>query len=327
MRRRDLIQLIAGSAILRPFAVRAQQALPVIGYLSARSADADGPMLAAFRQGLAETGYVDGREVRIEIRFAEGEYNRLPALMKNLIEQKVAVVTTGGGLVSAAAAKAATSTIPIVFNIGNDPVRSGLVESLNRPGRNLTGVTSFQTIVMEKQIGLLSELLRGPSTIALLIDSQMTELSDAQVSGAQKAAAANGHQTVVVHANNDSTLDAAFAEVVRSKAAALLIGASPYFLTRSGHIVEQAARHALPAMYWRREPVDRGGLVSYGSNTFEMYHQAGVYAGRILKGEKPETLPVVQPAKFELVINLKTAKALGLEIPHTFLARADDVIE
>ena len=188
-------------------------------------------------------------------------------------------------------------------------------------------MTSFQTIILEKQIGLLSELLRGPSKIALLINSQMTELSDSQIAGAQKAAATNGHQTVVVHANNDSTLDAAFADIVRSRAAALLIGASPFFLTRSNRIVEQAARYALPAMYWRREPVDRGGLVSYGSNTFEMYHQAGVYVGRILKGEKPETLPVVQPAKFELVLNLKTANTLGLEISHTFLARADEVIE
>ena len=215
--------------MMPPFAVRAQQqSVPVIGYLSARSAEADGPMLAAFRQGLADTGYAEGREVRIEIRFADGQYNRLPALMENLIEQRVAVVTTGGGLVSAAAAKAATATIPIVFNIGNDPVRSGLVESMNRPGRNSHGVTSFQTIILEKQIGLLSELLRGPSKIALLIDSQMTELSDSQIAGAQKAAATNGHQTVVVHANNDSTLDAAFADIVRSRAAALLIGASPF---------------------------------------------------------------------------------------------------
>jgi len=309
--------------MMRPFAVRAQQqSVPVIGYLSARSAEADGPMLAAFRQGLADTGYVEGREVRIEIRFADGQYNRLPALMENLVEQKVAAVTTGGGLVSAAAAKAATATIPIVFGIADDPVRYGLVESMNRPGRNLTGVTSFQTVVMEKQIGLLSELLRGPSMIALLIDPQMVELSDSQIAKVQKAAAANGHQTIVVRTDNDSTLDA-----VRSKAAALLVCASPFFLTQSKHIVELAARHALPAMYWRREPVDGGGLVSYGSNTFEVYHQAGVYVGRILKGEKPETLPVVQPTKFELVLNLKTAKALGLEIPHTFLARADEVIE
>jgi putative ABC transport system substrate-binding protein len=198
---------------------------------------------------------------------------------------------------------------------------------MNRPGRNLTGVTSFQTIVMEKQIGLPSELLRGPSKIALLIDSQMIELSESQITGAQKAATANGHQTLVVHANSDSTLVAAFAEIMRSKAAALLIGASPFFLTRSERIVGLAARHALPAVYWRREPVDHGGLVSYGSNAFEMYHQAGVYAGRILKGEKSGTLSVVQPAKFELVLNLKTAKALGLEIPYTFLARADEVIE
>jgi putative tryptophan/tyrosine transport system substrate-binding protein len=244
-----------------------------------------------------------------------------------LVGQGVAAVMTAGGVVPAAAAKAATATIPIVFGIADDPVRYGLVESMNRPGRNLTGVTSFQTVVMEKQIGLLSELLRGPSMIALLVDPQMVELSDTQIAKVQKAAAANGHQTIVVRTDNDSTLDAAFAEIVRSKAAALLVCASPFFLTQSKHIVELAARHALPAMYWRREPVDGGGLVSYGSNTFEVYHQAGVYVGRILKGEKPETLPVVQPTKFELVLNLKTAKALGLEIPHTFLARADEVIE
>ena len=306
--------------MLRPFAVRAQQqSVPVVGYLSARSAEADGPMLAAFRQGLADTGYVEGRDVRIEIRFADGQYNRLPALMENLVAQRVAAVMTAGGVVPAAAAKAATATIPIVFGIADDPVRYGLVESMNRPGRNLTGVTSFQTVVMEKQIGLLSELLRGPSMIALLVDSQMVELSDTQIAKVQKAAAANGHQTIVVRTDNDSTLDAAFAEIVRSKAAALLVCASPFFLTQSKHIVELAARHALPAMYWRREPVDGGGLVSYGSNTFEVYHQAGVYVGRILKGEKPETLPVVQPTKFELVLNLRRPRRLALRFRTPFL--------
>ena len=229
--------------MLRPFAVRAQQqSVPVIGYLSARSAEADGPMLAAFRQGLADTGYVEGRDVRIEIRFADGQYNRLPALMENLVAQRVAAVMTAGGVVPAAAAKAATATIPIVFGIADDPVRYGLVEGMNRPGRNLTGVTSFQTVVMEKQIGLLSELLRGPSMIALLVDPQMVELSDTQIAKVQKAAAANGHQTIVVRTDNDSTLDAAFAEIVRSKAAALLVCASPFFLTQSKHIVELAAR-------------------------------------------------------------------------------------
>jgi putative ABC transport system substrate-binding protein len=326
MRRRDFTKAIASFAVAFPAVARAQQAMPVIGYLSARSADVDGPMLAAFRQGLAELGYTDGAGVRIEIRFADGQYDRLPLLIDDLIGRKVVAVTTGGGLVSANAAKAATSTIPIVFNIADDPVRFGLVESMNRPGRNLTGVTSFQTIVMEKQVALLSELLRGPTTIALLIDPQMQE-AEAQIAGAQKAAVALGHQALVMRANSDGALDAAFAEIIQRKAGALLIGASPFFLTRSRHIVEQAARHAIPTMYWRREPVDGGGLVSYGSSTFEMYHQAGVYMGRILKGERPENLPVIQPAKFELVLNLKTAKALGLNIPHTFLARADEVIE
>jgi putative ABC transport system substrate-binding protein len=298
MRRREFFGLIGGAAVAWPVVARAQQAaMPVIGYLSARSAEVDGPMLAAFRRGLFETGYVEGRDVRIEIRFADGQYNRLPTLMDDLIARHVAAITTAGGLVSATAAKAATATIPIVFAVADDPVRFGLVESMNRPGRNLTGVTSFQTIVMEKQIGLLSELLRGPTTIALLIDPQMPE-TESQI-----------------------------ADIIQRKAGAVLVGASPFFLTRTKQLVEQAVRHALPTMYWRREPVDGGGLVSYGSSTFEMYHQVGVYMGRILKGEKPENLPVVQPAKFELVLNLKTAKALGLNIPHTFLARADEVIE
>jgi putative tryptophan/tyrosine transport system substrate-binding protein len=326
MRRRDFITVLGGVAVW-PLAARAQQpTMPVIGYLSARSAEVDGPMLAAFRQGLAETGYVENREVRIEIRFADGQYDRLPVLMKDLIARHVAAITTAGGLVPATVAKTATATIPIVFNVGDDPVQFGLVESMNRPGGNLTGVTSFQTVVMEKQIGLLSELLRGPTTIALLIDPQMAE-AEWQLPGVQKAALALGHQTIVMRANSDDTLDAAFAEIIQRKPGALLIGASPFFLTRTKQLVEQAARHALPTMYWRREPVEGGGLVSYGSSTFEMYHQAGVYVGRILKGEKAEDLPVIQPTKFELVLNLKTAKALGLNIPPTFLARADEVIE
>ena len=326
MRRREFIALLSSMAAW-PLAARAQQStMPVVGYLSARSAEVDGPMLSAFRRGLAETGYSEDREVRIETRFADGQYDRLPVLMKDLVAQHISAVTTGGGLVAAAAAQAATSTIPIIFNVADDPVRFGLVESMNRPGRNLTGVTSFQTIVMAKQIGLLSELLRGSKTIALLIDPQMPE-TELQLAGAQKAAVTLGLQTIVLRANSDEALDAAFREIIQRKSQALLIGASPFFLTRTKQIVEQAARQALPTMYWRREPVEGGGLVSYGSSTFEMYHQAGVYVGRILKGEKPQDLPVVQPTKFELVLNLKTAKALGLNIPDTFLAHADEVIE
>ncbi len=326
MRRRAFIAGLGALTVGVPLAAQAQQAMPVVGYLSARSAEVDGPMLAAFRQGLASLGYAEGRGVRIEIRFADGQYDRLPGLMEDLIRSRVAAVTTGGGLVTASVAKAATTTIPVIFNVADDPVRFGLVESMNRPGRNLTGVTSFQTIIMEKQIALLSELLRGPTTIALLIDPQMPE-TESQVAGAQLAAVTLGHKPLVMRANSDSTLEAAFAQMVETKAGALLISASPFFLTRSRYLVEQAARHALPAMYWRREPVENGGLVSYGSSTHEMYYQSGVYVGRVLKGEKPENLPVVQPAKFELLLNLKTAKALGLAIPHTFIARADEVIE
>jgi len=327
VRRRDFIKVVAGSTAIWSVAARAQQTvMPVIGYLSARSAEVDGPMLAAFRQGLAETGYVEDRNVRIEIRFADGQYDRLSVLMKELIARHVAAVTTAGGLIPANVAKAATTTIPIVFNVADDPVRFGLVESMSRPGRNLTGVTAFQSLVMEKQIGLLNELLHAPTTIALLIDPQMLEV-ESQLTGVQKAAVALGHQLIVVHAGSDDALTAAFEDIVQHKAGALLIGASPFFLTRTKQLVEQAARHALPTMYWRREPVDGGGLVSYGSSTFEMYHQAGVYAGRILKGEKPKNLPVIQPTKFELVLNLKTAKALGLSVSPALIARADEVIE
>jgi len=327
MKRREFITLF-GAATTWPLAALAQQEVtPVVGYLSSRSASVDGPMLTAFRQGLAEVGYVDGREVRIEVRFADGQYDRLPALMRELIALRVAAVTTGGGLPSAAAAKAATATIPIVFNIADDPVRLGLVESLSRPGRNITGVSSFQTVLVEKQIGLLGELLHNPTTIALLIDPQMREIEESQLAGAQKAAVALGHNPIVVRAHDDATLETAFADIIERKCGALLISASPFFLTRTKRLVETAARHALLTMYWRRELVEAGGLMSYGSSTFELYHQTGVYIGRILKGEKPENLPVVQPAKFELVLNLKTAKAFGLEIPPTFLARVDEVIE
>ena len=327
MRRREFITILGGATASWPLAARAQQPkMPVVGYLSARSAEVDVPMLAALRQGLAQAGFVEGRDVRIEIRFANGQYDRLPALMDDLVKRQVAAVATGGGLVSAAAAKAATAIIPIVFNVADDPVRFGLVESLNRPGQNLTGVTSFQTIVIEKQIGLLSELLIRPTILALLIDSQMQE-TESQLAGARAAAIALGHQPIVEYATSDNSLNAAFADMVQKKVGALLIGASPFFLTRSKQLVEQAARHALPTMYWRREPVEAGGLISYGSSTFEMYHQTGLYLGRILKGEKPANLPVVQPTKFELVLNLKTAKALGLTVQPQLLARADEVIE
>jgi putative tryptophan/tyrosine transport system substrate-binding protein len=310
-----------------PLAARAQQpSMPVVGYLSGRSAEVEGPMLTAFRKALAEGGYVEGRNVRLEIRFSDGQYDRLPTLMDDLVKQHAAVVVTGGGLVPAAAAKAATTKIPIVFVIADDPVRFGLVDSLSRPGRNLTGVTSFQTIVIEKQIGLLAELVHNPTTIALLVDSQMPE-TESQLANARTAAMALGHQLTVVRANNDATLHAAFADFVRQKVGALLVSASPFFLTRSKQLVEQAARNALPTMHWRRELVDAGGLVSYGSNTFEMYHQTGLYVGRILKGDEPKDLPVMQPTKFELVLNLRTAKALGLNIPPSLLARADEVIE
>jgi putative ABC transport system substrate-binding protein len=266
-----------------PLAVAAQQpSVPVFGYLSLRSAEADVPMIAALRQGLSEAGFVEGRDVRIELRFADGQYDRLPALMEDLVTREVAVVATGGGLVSAAAAKAATARIPIVFSVADDPVRFGLVESLNRPGQNLTGVTSFQTIVIEKQIGLLSELLRTPTIIAILVDPQFQEI-ESQLAGARTAVITLGHKAIIEYASSDSSLNAAFTDMVQKKVGALLISARPFFLTRSEQLVEQAAHRALSTMYWRREPVDAGGLISYGSGTFEMYHQMGLYLGRILR--------------------------------------------
>jgi putative tryptophan/tyrosine transport system substrate-binding protein len=327
MKRREFISLVGGAAVAWPLAARAQQAaMTVVGYLSGRSAETDVPMLAALRNGLAERGYVEGRNLRIEYRFADGQYARLPALAVDLVERKVAAMVTGGGLVPAESAKAATMTIPVVFNIADDPVRFGLVESLSRPGRNLTGVTSFQTVVMEKQVGLLSELLPGPTTIALLGDPQMREV-EFQLENARTAAIALGHRSIIVRANDDSSLDAAFTDIRQKDAGALLVAASPFFMTRLKRLVEHTARLALPAIYWRREVVEAGGLMMYGSNTFEMYHQAGVYIGRILKGENPGELPVWQPTKFEFILNLKTAKALRLKIPDKILALADEVIE
>ena len=326
MRRRDFIASI-GAAVL-PVTARAQPAdAPVVGYLSARSSAVDGPMLAALRKGLSEAGFVDGRNVRLELRFADGQYDRLPSLMGDLVKRRVSAVATGGGLAPAKIAKEATATIPIVFNIGDDPVRFGMVESMNRPGQNVTGVTSFQTAVIEKQLGLLSELLAKPTAIALLVDSQMPEITESQLGGARKAAESLGQNLFIVNAKDDNSLTTAFAQMAERKIGGLLITASPFFLTRAERLVEQAASHALVTMYWRREPVEAGGLISYGSSTFEMYHQTGLYLGRILKGEKPSDLPVVQPTKFELVLNLKTAKSLDLNIPPTFLARADEVIE
>jgi putative tryptophan/tyrosine transport system substrate-binding protein len=328
MKRRAFITLLGGAAAW-PLAARAQQpAMPVIGYFSGRSPVTDGPMLSAFRQGLGETGHVEGRNVAIEFRWAEGRYDRLPDLAHDLVRRKVTVIVTSGGEATAQAAKAATSTIPIVFNTGDDPVEAGLVASFSRPGGNLTGVSSILNTLMPKQFGLLSELAPKAVLIGALVSPEnLGAMAETRIVEIMSAARAVGRQAIILKANTDVDIDVAFETFIQRRVQALLITSAPLFVTRMDRLVAFAARHALPAIYFRRELVDAGGLVTYASSTAEGYRQIGIYAGRILKGEKPSELPVVQPTRFELVINLKTAKLLGLDIPQSVLARADEVIE
>ena len=323
MGRREFVTLLGGAAAAWPLAAHAQQPMPVIGYFSARSPVTDGPMLSAFRQGLNDTGFVEGRNFAMEFRWAEGRDDRLLELAHDLVRRRVAVIITTGGESTVRAVKAATSTIPIVFISGSDPVESGLVASLNRPGGNLTGVSSILSPLVSKQIGLLSEL--APS--AILMGALVTPESLIGIAELEEAARAVGRRLIILKASTDVDIDVAFEAFIQQRVEALLVTAGPLFVTRMDRLVAFAARHSLPAMYSRREVVDAGGLVSYASSTAEGYRQMGIYAGRILKGEKPSELPVVQPTRFELVINLKTARALGLVIPPTLLARADEVIE
>ena len=327
IRRREFIVTLGSAAAAWPLAARAQQlALPVVGYLSARSAASDVPMLEPFRRGLNEAGYVEGQNLTIEYRWAGGQSARLPALAEDLVRRQVAVIVAAGGEPVALAAKAATAKIPIVFNVGDDPVRVGLVASLNRPGGNATGVNSLLGAEAAKQFGLLCDLVPKAAVIAMLVDLSFPYVGS-QISNTEAAARANGRQLVVLTAGSEHDLDAAFATLAERQVGALLVTASSFFTDRRGYLVALVARHALPAIYFRREFADAGGLISYGSSTAEQYGQMGVYAGKILKGAKPADLPVLQSARFELVINLKTAKALGLDVPPTLLARADEVIE
>jgi putative tryptophan/tyrosine transport system substrate-binding protein len=320
--RRKFLATLGGAAAW-PLAARAQQPMPVIGYFSARSPVTDGPMLSAFRQGLNDTGFVEGRNVAMEFRWAEGRDDRLLELAHDLVRRRVAVIITTGGESTARAVKAATSTIPIIFISGIDPVESGLVASLNRPGGNLTGVSSILLPVIPKQIGLLSEL--APN--AILMGALIGPATAFRIAELEDAGRAVGRRLIILKASTDADIDVAFEAFIQQRVQALLVGPGPLFVTRMDRLVAFAARHSLPAMYSRRELVDAGGLVSYASSTAEGYRQMGIYAGRILKGEKPSELPVVQPTRFELVINLKTARALGLDVPPTLLARADEVIE
>jgi putative ABC transport system substrate-binding protein len=325
MKRREFITLI-GAATVWPLVANAQQTMPVIGFLGSQSRDTMAYVLPAFWRGLAEQGFVEGKNVRVEYRWAEDQYDRLPAMAAGLVRDKVAVILASGGNVSALVAKAATATIPIVFPVVADPVKGGLVESFNRPGGNVTGIAMMTIELDAKRVELLQELVPAAGIIGALMDSSRPEAAT-QLESVQAAAQAVGRQLVVVSVGNERDFDAAFGSLVTQRAGALLVAASPLFTSRRDHVVELAARHSIPAMFQFREFAAAGGLISYGASVVEAYRQAGVYVGRILKGEKPSELPVVQPTKFELVINLKTAKALGLTVPPSLIARADEVIE
>jgi ABC-type uncharacterized transport system substrate-binding protein len=326
VKRRDVIALIGGAAVGLPLAARAQQpAMPVIGFLNGASPEGYAPYATAFRQGLKETGYVDGQNVTIEYRWAEGRYERLPTQAADLVHRQVSVIaatSTPAILV----ARAATSTIPIVFTTAADPVKLGFVASLNQPGGNATGVSFFNAEMGSKQAGLLHEIIPAAAHVGLLVNPNFPA-TDAQTRDVTTAASAIGFQIDVMQASDSREIEAAFGALVRNRADALLVGSDTFFVSRRLQIATLAARHAMPAVYPLREFAEAGGLMSYGASQTEAYRQAGIYTGKILKGAKPADLPVMQSTKFELVINMPTARAIGLEIPPMLLARADEVIE
>ena len=329
MQRREFITLLGGAAVTWPLAARAQQtAMPVIGFLDPRSLHytlAD--QQRAFRQGLKDAGYVEGENVVIEYRWAEGQIDRLPALAAELVRRRVAVITTGGGPAAALAAKAATTTIPIVFVVGEDPVKLGLVASLARPGGNLTGINLVIGELTAKRLGLLRELVPGAARVAVLVNPANTANAETTLRDVEPGARAMGLQIQILKASTSWEIEAAFATFVGERPDALFVGNDAFLISRRVQLVHLATRHAIPATYTARDFAEVGGLMSYGSNITDAYRQIGVYAGRILKGAKPAELPVVQSTKFELVINLPTARMLGLTVPDKLLAAADEVIE
>jgi ABC-type uncharacterized transport system substrate-binding protein len=326
MRRREFIGLL-GVATAWPVATRAQQsAMPVVGFLNSGSPDTFAHLVTAFRQGLKDAGYIEGQNVAIEYRWAEGRYDQLPVLAADLVKRQVSVIAATGGEQSAVAAKAATTSIPIVFIAGGDPVTQGLVSSLNRPGANLTGVFFLTGAIESKRLGLLRELVPNTAIIGVLLNPN-SPAAELELQDIPDAARAIGQRIVILEAGNERDIDAAFASLVQRQIGALLVASDPFFSNRRDQIVALATQYSLPTIYFSREFAAAGGLMSYGANLADAFRQAGIYTGRILKGEKPADLPVMQPTKFELVVNLKTAGSLGLTVPPSLVALANEVIE
>jgi putative ABC transport system substrate-binding protein len=327
MRRRDFIKVIAVSAAGWPLAARAQQrSIPVIGFLNSASAVEWSPFVAAFRRGLSESGYVEGQNVAIEFRWAEGHYDRLPMLAADLVRIGVAVIVATGGTTSAVAAKQTTTTIPIVFSTGGDPVKQGLVASINRPGGNITGVNVLTTGLEAKRLEILHAVVPNASIIGVLINPNNVS-AEAQSIIVQDAGRTMGQKVLILHTSSERDFEAVFATMVQSRIDALIVAADPFFSSHRDQLIALTARYRIPAIYEWHEFVQAGGLMSYGSDLAEGYHQIGIYAGRVLKGEKPGDLPIVQSTKVQFAINLKTAKALGVTVPLPLLGRADEVIE
>jgi putative ABC transport system substrate-binding protein len=327
MRRREFIAGLGGAAAW-PLTAQAQQpALPVVGFVNAGSADALAGRVAAFRKGLGETGYVEGRNVTVEYHWLEGQFDRLPALMADLVRRRVAVIATPASFAASIAAKAATATIPIVFGVGEDPVKLGLVASLARPGGNVTGINYFTQEVVAKRLGLLLELVPKAVRFAVLLNPANATVAETTLREVQEAARTIGLQIQVLNASTNSEIDAAFAALQRERPDALFVAGDGFFTSRRVQLATLAARDRIAAAYANRDFVVAGGLMSYGTDLADRFRQTGVYTGKILNGAKPADLPVLQPTKFEFVINLKTANALGLTIPETLLATADEVIE
>ena len=328
MRRRDFIKVVGGSTVTWPLAARAQQQpMPVVAFLKSTTPDDSAHLVRAFRQGLSEAGFAEGRNVTIEYRWAENQLDRLPELVAELVRRRVAVIATPADTPATFVAKAATATIPIVFEIGGDPVRAGLVASFNQPGGNVTGSTSMNLELNAKLIGLLHELLPQAARFAVLVNPNNSTIAEATITDARAAAMSIGRQIEVLNASTNREIDMVFASLGPKQVDALLVNNDPLFNSRRVHLVTLVTYHRLPTIYPYRECVEAGGLMSYGANLPDLVRQVGVYSGRILKGEKPADLPVLRATKFELVINLQTAKTFGLVVPPTLLAQADEVIE